>query len=336
MIDRREEEHGFAASSRRERFERAWPWALSIALHLGLVVVAFFVVWSAMTPEDPGPPAMVSFDDPDFAPLAESSEEQELPDAAPMTAPTRIPDDASLELPPLDAGAPAPAALTTSEPVEPLRFERSQPPEVMFSGVGASNARDIVYVVDASGSMIPTFPEVKTELRRSIERLHPTQRFQLILIRNFDGKTHQWPEIGMAGSRGRPVLLDATGRNKRAVFEWLEGAEARGSSDPTGALEAALALRPDAVFILTTRLSGPEMKGDVDPDRVLALLERLNPAHPVTGNRPVAIKAIEVIDQDPFGLMRAIAETHGGEGGYNFIDRDEYNRRRGLGNDRSP
>jgi len=54
-------------------------------------------------------------------------------------------------------------------------------PRSRFFGSGG-NAYHIIYVVDRSGSMAPTFDEVRNEMLKSISRLKPVQDFAIVLF----------------------------------------------------------------------------------------------------------------------------------------------------------
>ncbi len=305
--------------------EDAIPWIVSIALHGALIASGFFIVWSvAHLAEESGPPATVSFDAPAPAPrpseAIESSEvksveappeeqtpELELDDVlASIGSLSDSLDDLALETPPLSME---------------IRAMDTEHARVDFAGVGASDARDIVYVVDASGSMISTLVDVMRELKRSIEALHPMQRFQVLLIRNAEGRAFIAPKIPT--SARRPVLIDATRRNKEAVSRWLDGVTPAGLSDPLGALESAIRMKPDAIFLLSTDLRGVDDE-DLSPVRVLGRLDSLNPRNR-RGDRRIVIKTIQILNQDSSGLMERIGLAHGGKDGYKFISLEEFN-----------
>ncbi|MCA9289437.1 MAG: hypothetical protein KDA05_12670, partial [Phycisphaerales bacterium] len=109
-----------------------------------------------------------------------------------------------------------------------------------------------------------------------------------------------------------PVLLHATARNRAALAEFLAGVRPGGRSDPLAGLERALEFRPDAIFLLARGIvrTGPDARWGEGNDTILARLNRLNPVVR-DGLRRTAIKAIQFIDDDPTGLMQAIAAAHG-------------------------
>lgn len=324
----------FEQPSRRAklRWRRpAWPWPVSVGLHLAFAIGAFFIVTRVAPRDEPARPVFVTFDDP--APGGDPlSALPDAPEPAPAshTSPTEPAVSLSLadlaavphasgdvdrfELPPASSAAPAP----------PMTIDTAARPEVRFGGLTANNARDIVYVVDASGSMVTTWPETRAELLRSVQALRPTQRFQVLLVRNRDGQTHLWASIAPATKK--PVLIDATRPAKDALATWLDAITPGGTSDPRPALERALQLRPDAVFLLASRITGPEVR-DFDPDALYARLDELNPVDPRSGARRVAIKTIQILETDPLGVLEKIGRTHGGENGHRFIGREELNLR---------
>ncbi|MHC4481511.1 MAG: VWA domain-containing protein, partial [Planctomycetota bacterium] len=102
--------------------------------------------------------------------------------------------------------------------------------EVSFFGVRA-DAHHIVYLIDRSGSMAPTFDEVRFELLKSISRLKPSQNFAVVLF----GKDA--PIVGPA-----PTLSPADVKHKVAAARFLKDIVAAGATTALLALERAFAL----------------------------------------------------------------------------------------------
>lgn len=190
------------------------------------------------------------------------------------------------------------------------------PAGVTFAGMGASTARSVVYAVDCSGPMVTSLPLVLAEVRRSVSRLAPTQKFGVVLFSVHDGT----PAIQSFA----PVLVRATPSALSRLDDWLAAAEPRGRSSPLAGLEAAISFRPDAVFLLSRsieRSGGGVWEQGLQP--TLARLEALNPVLPGK-KRAVLIQTIQFIDDDPTGIMQAIALAHGGGSkGYRVVKRGE-------------
>src|SRR5690606_31927363 len=91
---------------------------------------------------------------------------------------------------------------------------------------------------------------------------------------------------------------------------------------PIAALEAALKLDPDVIFLLSQDITGYG-EFEVDQRDLLNRLEALNPVDPATGRRRVQIQCIQFLKEDPLGTMRKIAEAHGGRNGYKFLSSAE-------------
>ncbi len=327
---------GASAAWARRRLTLALPFVASAAGHAAVVAGAFFVVWSVSRAPDPppGPPAVIDFRDPSRARSeGGESDQREAPEtpaaeaiAPAETTPVEAPPELGDLLARLDASRSASAVPSSpADDLSDLMRERTLP-EVEFFGMGASAVERIVYVVDASGSTISLFPLLKREIERSIRRLAPAQQFQVIFFQSD-------PRTGEATARGAPHpaqpyrtretrLIRATRSNVNDVVRWIEDARPRGKSNPLPALEVAMALEPEAIFLLSGPILGAG-NWDVSPERVLERLDELNPVDRRSGYRPVTIKAIEFLEADPSGILRAIGVTHGGPDGHELLTREE-------------
>lgn len=300
--------------------------AVSLSLHATLIVLGFFVVWSAApaSPEDRGP-IVVTFENPSPPPLRDAPEPPDRSESlsASAAASTRTWPGASTDsvLPRSESALPAAttAARPTNESIADAIHER-RVPEVRFAGLGVSNARIIVYVVDASGSMVGSLPAVLNYLERSVSRLSRTQRFQVI----FYGRSpHQAaPHPGDADDGTHWRLIRATPDHIRQVLAWCRRIVPGGRSNPVPALRLVFALpepeRPDAVFLLSNVVTGAG-EWETDKGSLLAEIDALNPVRPETGRRRTVIKTLQFLEDDPEGILRAIGEAHGGADGYKFI-----------------
>ena len=316
------------------------PWLASFAVHASIVALAFFVVWTVTTPKPPPPPpAVVSFfdpapvrttpDDPEVERADETeNDEQPLlepePTLAPLPSPESILDQVIPEIAPETRATESPSTVMAE-----LMYQRRFP-DIEFFGAGSGDAESIVYVVDASGSMVSTFPLLRRELEHSIQKLAPTQRFQVVF---FQGNAETGEAVAVASphpaepDRTRETrLIRATRSNVRGVTEWIGTIRPQGRSNPIPALEIALALKPEVIFLLSNTITGVG-EWEADAPSILKRLDALNPADRRNGNRPVAIKTIEFLQEDPSGLLQAIGRLHGGPDGYTFISRTDLTSR---------
>jgi len=317
--------------------QRLLPWTISIALHAALIIGALFVVWRiAAPPEDP-PASAISFDEPSYNPALVTDrelleQENSVAEEAAAIEALRQPDPALAEFKAELSGAEDIPLDSLSMPVtQPgaLTIERPANLGATFAGLAAGDARDVVYVVDGSGSMLTTLPDVLDRLRQSIAGLHPTQRFQVIVFQTVTddgGATTTFATPPARSSRARLGLIPASADRKAAVEAWLSrDVKPRGRSNPTEALRAALDLKPDAIFLLSSRITDRE-SGSFDAAALLQWLDGANPVERKSGRRRVLIQTVQVLDEDPEQLLQRIAQTHGGPGGYNYISREELTR----------
>lgn len=188
---------------------------------------------------------------------------------------------------------------------------------VTFAGLGASSARSVVYVVDASGPMVTSMPMVTVEVFKSVLRLSPQQRFGVIVFRDFaDGSRPRTESFA-------PVLVRATPTAKQRLGEWLKTLRPGGRSNPLAGLEHGLRLKPDAIFLLSRSIE--RTGGGVWEYGLAETMSRLNGLNPAfgSGRRPVLIQTIQFLDEDPSGIMQAIGTDHGGGTGYRVVRRGQ-------------
>lgn len=113
-------------------------------------------------------------------------------------------------------------------------------PKVSFIGVGG-NAKKIVYLVDASGSMTDAVERLKAALVSSIDKLVPVQEFNIVVFRDED--------VLVMHKGG---LVRATTSNKQKAFEWVaENYYVLGKTDPMPAIKTTFLLKPELVYVLT-------------------------------------------------------------------------------------
>jgi hypothetical protein len=163
--------------------------------------------------------------------------------------------------------------------------------EVKFFGTSCRATR-VAFLVEWSGSMCDSVVQVKTELKRSIQALGPSQEFQVIFYAAYR-------TVAMADGKS----LRATEANKRAACEFMDRTELAGvGADPSRALETAFAAHADAIMLLTD--------GTFD-EKIVPLIDRLNVG------RKVAIHTFCVLYTEGEPLLQEIAIKSGGQ--YRYI-----------------
>ena len=120
-------------------------------------------------------------------------------------------------------------------------------PKSTFVGT-SGNANKIVYVLDATGSMLPSFDNLRNEVRKSISNLKLPQSFDIVFINE-----NKPPPLA-------PALLICTPENKRKAAEYVDTMAPRGGTDPLPALEKAFALQPQLIYFLIDPSDFPDQK----------------------------------------------------------------------------
>lgn len=166
-------------------------------------------------------------------------------------------------------------------------------PKSPFMGI-SGNARQVAYVCDASGSMLNKFPALKSELRKAIDVLRPSQSFSIVFFSDPDRKVQS---LG-------PALLPATPDLKRNAYKFLDSVSTSGSTDPIPGLELAFKQKPQLIYLLTD--------GDFpDNAAVLKRIKELNRDKLVKINTIVFVD-VSNAEKTIVDLMQQIARENGG------------------------
>jgi len=124
--------------------------------------------------------------------------------------------------------------------------------------IGQQGAHKIVFVCDASGSMMDKFDPLKQELRRAIDRLKLSQAFNVIFFQE-----------GAAATASASGLLMANSNNRNRAYQFLDEASLSANSNPIPGIELAFKQSPELIYLLTD--------GEFpNNDEVLAVLRKLN------------------------------------------------------------
>jgi hypothetical protein len=289
------------------------PWTISLILHLGVFLLAVFVFWSqavgvqeerhsdlvAKMYQDNPSELLIETEDldvPATTPIPRETETQEVAKGNPLS-PLSVETDQSFPT----IGVTGTKALPAGSPFG------KDPLGVGMYGVGG-NARLVVYVVDASGSLIDALPFVIEELKDSFRRLSDQQKFNVIFFQE-----DTYIEVPVP-NRGLKV---ATEQNIAKVNDWisLEAGNVipRGSSNPTKAIDRAIKQRPDLIYILSDNITG-KGRFAVDQAELLEMIEKTKQRYAPE----LKINTIQFLYPDPLLTLKMIATKHNGR--YRFVD----------------
>jgi len=327
-----DDDEGIGLEVRRTLAELS-PWAISVAVHLLLVVAAVFLVWSTVLQEQDEPwtgeaaifkTPDINYQLPEPEPAAEDAND-------PTTKPTFDSDPSPQPIiSPIGSGQPIAGLdlLRRDQPtlpnLDPDRPRVGPPP----SGIFGELDRETVFVIDASGSLIDTFPLVIGELKRLLAQLAVAERERLADPRRQNEPPFAYAvvffrdgEVLTQDRRGlRVAESDAVARS----IAWLDRVSPGGSTSPLPAIETALGYHPDTVIVLSDNITGHgqfELNADDLIGRVLQ----------VRGDRRVTVNTVQFLYPDPLeqlgrpGTLRRLAEETGGA--YRFVTDRELNLR---------
>lgn len=278
---------------RRERKGLALGWGVSLALHALVVIGGFVLVWSIQrTPDTPyaTEARVVVFNNPGLLPEPTDTIEPTDPGETSDSPDTLFdPNPAERVARVIDEPIEPPAVL--ADPTPRVETPALEEPAVLhdaeFFGTGASDAKRIVYIVDASGSSIALFPAIARELERSLLALNATQKATVIAARGRPARGDD-PARGVTERAPGDGLVRATTSKARAMARWFAtGVTPSGRSDLLLAFREALELEPDAVFLVAI----PPNASTREPG-FLDDLDRLNPIDDRTGRRRTIIAVV--------------------------------------------
>lgn len=297
----------------RDKVDEILPWGVSIILHLAIVVLAYFVIWSTIAA--PQQAVIVPIANLSRTPGVQVHQRQlervrmQRSDHRSVDTPT----EASLSVP---VELPAPVlGLDAAAPTKASPFDRIQQPQrftARFLGVEGGDARQVAFLIDASGTMIDTLPFVLNELKATLNKLSDGQTFTVVFFQGDD--VIEVPPLGMKR---------ADVQTRRRVIQWIDQpghVVPRGGTNPLLAIQYVLKYRPQVLFLLSDDITG-QGRYKVEQRRLLAEIDRAN-----TGG--TRISTIQFIYRDPLaevpgrrGTLELIAERTGGS--YKFLDASE-------------
>lgn len=162
-----------------------------------------------------------------------------------------------------------------------------------FFGTAAAG-KSFVYVVDMSQSMEgDRFRRAKAELKRSINKLKPAQKFYVIFFND-----QAFPLFYPRPAKG---LVDATGTMRSKAVRWINNQQPISVTNPEPALQMAIEMQPDVIFFLTD--------GEI-PIEVRENTLKANKGH-------IVIHTIAFASDDGKLLLEQMAKDNGGT--YRFV-----------------
>jgi len=284
-------------------------------LHAMVIAAGLVITWTVIQDESrPKPRPIVSdFRSTAFLPV------QTLP----------APEPASVDRTPEIDSPPEIMVPVLPEIVEPtwanMDFTQSESPsagreQAEFAGARVTNARSLVYVIDASGSMMTWLPMVLKALRQSLDRLSPSQRFAVIFFQRDQAVMVPPERLVKAGTVTIDRVMDWSDQGRNLI--------PGGGSNPLPAMARAFSLEPDVIFLLSEGLDGTN-GSSLEVDELVERLDELNPiADPVTSARWTRIQCIEIgadrtTEEDGDSTMRMLGERYGGPDGWIRLGRKE-------------
>jgi len=304
------------------------PWGISILAHAALVVLAFFVIWAVMA--DRAQEKLVvpelTFSEDAASPLKSATPERVTRERRTRSiAESRVPKpslseamNVKLEMNTIGIAGGA-AGGSVFNPIGEAGDEDGR-----FVGEPIGNASSVVFLVDASGSLLDTFPFVIEELKQSVGSLSKEQSFTIIFFQGDEALEVPVPRRGLKG---------ATPRVKQKVIDWLDPAagniQPRGGTNPLPGLRLGLRYQPQLMFLLSDNITGGgtgATQFEIEQQRLLDEIERANTGH-------TRINTIQFLYPDPLakvpgkrGTLEQISERTGGK--HKFVDAAELERPR--------
>ena len=172
-----------------------------------------------------------------------------------------------------------------------------------FCGIeGGGN--NFVYLVDSSSSMGAAFESARRELTQAINALSAEQRFYVIF---FDTESDY---LSLRGDHREDFAVTASEANKQAFANWAGKIQMDRGKAPYEALEYAIDLQPDVIFLLSD--------GEF-PQRIEEHLRELNHSENLFGqsSHSSIIHTIGYHSREGEARMRSIAQQNGGQ--YRYV-----------------
>jgi hypothetical protein len=196
---------------------------------------------------------------------------------------------------PVSAPSANPVGITSSSPG----------PTASFMGISGDAIR-IIFVCDASGSMMDRLPSLQAQLRNSIDQLAPIQWFNVIFF--------QYSNAIAVNPKG---LIQALPANRSRIEKILPNIQARGNSNPLTAIDLAFSQHPQIIYLLTDG-DFEDVADSVTDQKILDQIHRLNAKGNVCVNTILFISDVADLQQDDARGGQAILQKIAAENGGTF------------------
>jgi hypothetical protein len=299
-------------SSLRQRLFRGMSGiSLSIILHVLLVIAL-----AALTIKLPAPPASLMFETSvnSTAETFELSEQMEVSEPEALSETAQLPEmavDLAQDLnqisnsmsDTLAQSVPSPAGLASAALAASNASSSKSNMQANASFFGAAASGNcFCYVIDSSSSMKGgPWEAAKSELLRSLSTLKSNQRFYIIF---FNQELSAIPKPGEREPAARAMYAEP--ENVEHAKRWIDTIRIAKGAPPSDALEFAVSLEPDAIYLLTDGDTKTDLAGFLrEKNRIFDLIEGEQVKVPIH-----AIAFYSLVGQQ---LMRTVAAENKGQ-----------------------
>lgn len=336
----------------RAKMRTVMPWVLSLGAHAGVLILASLTVFAIKAVADKREASV-----PDMA--VGQDEIEGLEHKAPGPVGVEVGPLGEGAMPPPDDLAPA-LPTPPSVPQGPGRMAQSSAVAQFVRGPSAAQgvhgrgtgthgngifnvgtgdrggekggqraANRIVFLVDASGSLVDTLPFVVESLSRQIESdLDGKRKFNVIFFSGAGLNQEVGAVKGLAALFPSRLESASPGNQIRAV-EWIHRVQAGGCGDPLSAFRKALDMDPDQIHLLSDNITGTgiwEMHQDKFMDEALKAYRKAQARRQGAGGGRIDIKTYQFVYRDPVEqigkeptLLRLAKDTGGDTADYHFV-----------------
>lgn len=163
-----------------------------------------------------------------------------------------------------------------------------------FFGV-SGNAKSVMFVCDASGSMLGTNDAIASELQKAVVALHPIQQFNVMFFSGLNAAPKQFDVH---------PYVQANAANKLAACEFARRYHCKGRTHAMPALRLALLRKPDVLYLLSD--------GDLDDhEDVMKLVGEIN-SDKSTRIHVIIISAFQPDSLPSYRALESISQMTGG------------------------